>query len=68
MPKVKFTRGFQGVATNELFFEAGQEWEFDDDTAAQLVKENAAEIVLPELLPPAEEQPAPAKIARRKAK
>lgn len=42
---IKFIRNYRGKATNEQFFEAGTEAEFDKETEAYLVEVEAAEQV-----------------------
>jgi hypothetical protein len=45
MTKVKFLMDYRGALTEELYYLAGAEVEFEDDVAAQLVKQKRAEFV-----------------------
>ena len=50
---IQFSRDYRGKLTKEIFYEAGSEVEFDDETATKIISEFAAVAVEP----PTEEQP-----------
>lgn len=47
MQKILFTSDYRGSLTAERFYEAGAVAEFDDETAAEIVKRGRAEFVNP---------------------
>lgn len=52
---IRFTRDFRSAATREAFYEAGDVADLED--GAQIVAEGAAEAVVVEPAPPADEEP-----------
>lgn len=56
---IRFSRDYRGKLTKEIFYEAGSEVEFDDETAMQIVSEFAAVVVEQPTKEPAEDAPKP---------
>jgi len=61
---VRFLRDFQGVATQERFFLAGEVVELDDGTAQAVIAEGAAEPLVVEA-PTAQVEPEPKAKAKK---
>lgn len=47
MPRIRFLHGFQGKETDNIWYEAGQEWDCaSEEIAIDLVKHGRAELVM----------------------
>lgn len=64
---IQFSRDYRGKLTKEVFYEAGSEVEFDDETATKIIGESAAVAVeLPTEDQPVEDAPKPKRGRARK--
>jgi len=51
--KLRFTRGYRGVLTDEKYYPPGAVVEIEYDTALKLLEDGRAEVVRPEITPAA---------------
>lgn len=68
MQKVRFLHGFQGTETRNMWFEAGQVFECDEDVAINLVQNGRAMLVMEVEPEPVQETVAEAKQPRKRRK